>query len=55
MLASHSAAGERVSEMNMNVKVRMEQADMPAGITKLLSLMDGSAKSQPRELKQDVE
>lgn len=53
MLAPHGTEGERQSEMNINVKVRIEQSDMPAGLMKLLNLMDGSTKSQPRELKED--
>src|SRR5215471_5869357 len=53
MLAPHGSGGEKMSEMNINVKIRMEQADMPAGLMKLMNLMEHSASAQPRELKPD--
>jgi hypothetical protein len=40
LLAPHRSMGDQSSEMNINVKVRMEQADLPSGILKLLSAMD---------------
>jgi hypothetical protein len=36
---------ERRMDMHMKVKIRMEQADLPSGITKLLNLMDRSINS----------
>jgi hypothetical protein len=47
MLARGSEKSERSSEMNMKVKIRMEQSDIPAGLSKLLSLMDHSVTAAP--------
>jgi hypothetical protein len=55
LLAPKGAVGERATTMNIDVKIRMEQADMPAGLMKLMTLMDHSANSQPRILKEEVE
>jgi hypothetical protein len=33
--------------MALNVKIRMEQADMPAGLMKMLSVLDQSVASTP--------
>lgn len=38
------------AEMHMNVKVRMEQADLPAGLLALLNIMGQSVASQPATL-----
>ncbi len=40
-------SGERTSGMNIKVKIRMEQADVPIGLTKLLSVMDQHVSAVP--------
>jgi hypothetical protein len=34
--------------MNIKVKVRMEQADIPLGLTKLFTLMDQTVAASPQ-------
>jgi hypothetical protein len=50
MLAPKGAGGERLSAMNIDIKIRMEQSDMPAGLMKLMNLMDHSASSKPKRM-----
>jgi hypothetical protein len=40
-------AGQRTTAMALHVKIRMEQADMPAGLMKMLSVLDQSITSTP--------
>ena len=42
------ANAEQTSAMNIKVKVRMEQADIPLGVTKLFSLMDQTMTAAPQ-------
>jgi hypothetical protein len=44
-VARQTSSEERRTEMQMKIKIRMEQADLPSGITKLLNLMDRSVNS----------
>ncbi len=55
LLAPRGSRGEQVSSMNIDVKIRMEQADMPAGLMKLMSVMDQTASAQPRVLTPEPE
>jgi hypothetical protein len=47
MLAPPSAAGEQSSAMNIKVKITMGQAELPAGLTRLLGVMDQNASVVP--------
>jgi hypothetical protein len=47
LLAPYPVEGQTNSEMNLRVKVRMEQADIPAGILKLLNVMDQNVTQTP--------
>ncbi len=50
MLSPHpGTAGSQTSEMNLRVKVRMEQADIPAGLLKLLTIMDQAVTTAPAQ------
>lgn len=39
--------GETTSSMSMHVKIQMEQSDIPAGLTKLLSVMEQNVTAAP--------
>lgn len=47
LLAPSSGKGESTSAMSMKVKIRMEQSDVPAGLMKLLSIMDQNVSATP--------
>jgi len=47
MLAPSSTAGEQSSAMVIKVKISMGQADVPAGLTKLLSVADQATGATP--------
>lgn len=47
MLGPGLGRGETTSAMSMRVKIQMEQSDIPAGLTKLLSIMDQNVSATP--------
>jgi hypothetical protein len=44
-MPSSGTTGQQAIETQLNVKVRLEQADMPAGLVQLVRLMDESVKA----------
>ena len=46
-ISQQQTPGQRTTAMALNVKIRMEQADMPAGLMKMLSVLDQSVASTP--------
>jgi hypothetical protein len=42
-----ASSNPRTTDMQLHVKIRMEQADMPAGLTKLLAALDHGISSTP--------
>jgi hypothetical protein len=47
MLGPGAGRGETSSAMSMRVKIQMEQSDIPAGLTKLLSIMEQNVGATP--------
>src|SRR5262249_43779687 len=47
MLAPKQAGDAKSTQMGIKVKVRMEQADLPAGLIKLMHLMDHAVTAVP--------
>ena len=47
LIGDPTAGAQRSTDMQLNVKIRMEQADMPAGLLKLLAVLDQNITSAP--------